>query len=118
MSTNHEYSDRKGITRYSGFPNNNQASIYSHHMKPNEINDFIKSIKGYNDGSHHYEFTKGYGKTNRITEKCDKFYSTYYGKEIDYFIKRKSGKLESHKVRVVGKRKISNVWMLELRSSR
>ena len=128
MDQENEFNKHHGCTirgeyRHSGFPQGNQASIYSFVKRGKTAEEFDTFIKGYNDGRKHYEYTKGYGKNPIITTRCDDFYDTYNGKTIDYYIARADdgGKknVKRHIVRVVGKyRRPNGKWALKLKLPR
>ena len=116
LDEHHGFTTR-GEYRHSGFPQENQASIYA--FNPRKESDFNESIKGYNDGRKHFEYTQGYGTNTLITTRCDDFHDTYNGKTIDYYIARADdggkGNIKCHKVRVVGKYiRPNGKWALKL----
>jgi len=129
FNKHHGWDYKKGeYRRHSGFPQENQASIYSFVKRgktAEEFDAFIEGcddIEGYDDSEKHFEYTKGYGTETLITTRCDDFYDTYNGKTIDYYIARADdgGKknIKSHKVLVAGKYKGPNGnWALKLKLS-
>ena len=108
VNGHHVYYARDGRRGISGFPHDNNSSI----VKSTSAQEFL-TFEGYRDSNYHYEFQNRYGTCPYATERCDRFYETYFNREIDYIVLHR-GRQKSCRVRVVNKVEIGGRYFLEL----